>query len=761
MPNTLPSGPTKKGQGHLVAFRADRLGGRLISLLNTFRLAQSQNLPCLVHWRDADNLDDPCDIFAQDFVDQYFVDKPKFTKLREAAAPIASVISSPTPEIFAKNLQNNRNIIVDPAFDVLTLLFENADEAQAHFVKIAQALPLNPLLAERLAQAKQLFTSDIRTTAYHIRRGDLTADRRAMNKAWPNKFVPDEFFEAHMRANIGSTSRVILYSDNQEVLTRYKSMFPDLLTFNDIADSSGLNAPQGDALELLTMAMADQLIAPPSSAFSSTAKTIGGAAFHDVESQLDPQVRSDALDLLTHRLRDEPELFANEGEIGQYLVYAHTHLVAQDRRGEFAAIASDHIKGGLNIAFIHSLAARELYHDGQYQALCDLRDHIDRGFVAHSRSFAHLTFFHCLSLLMLNRKAEAIAQVSTAFWLEPTEGEINALVGIMESQGDLGRHNFWFSDPIVERVFANRFLLDFVKQYFHPLMENGSLNITKAVPNNRIKIWEWPYFAKSDVETQHRYKGHFRKLLKILHRHDWSGKNKPHFDSFIGLMALREGDMALAEKLILPAAKGHPDNALFHKRCADFYFTKRKWGQAIKAIDQAIALEPRTALFQAFKGLIQVHAKDRKGAAKTHTTVLDTGLQIPGLFFLAGEALEAAKQPQAAAKMVAKGLHLAPMDWKRQVALATLERDLGDTDAATKRMQWTLQWADERPPVVKTLTDLLTDAGDPQEALKILAYVRDRYPKKEQFAKLHGKLAKKLDRDAKKAVRKKSGKNKQ
>ncbi len=65
------------------------------------------------------------------------------------------------------------------------------------------------------------------------------------------------------------------------------------------------------------------------------------------------------------------------------------------------------------------------------------------------------------------------------------------------------------------------------------------------------------------------------------------------------------------------------------------------------------------------------------------------------------------------------------------------------------------------PPVVKTLTDLLTDAGDPQEALKILAYVRDRYPKKEQFAKLHGKLAKKLDRDAKKAVRKKSGKNKQ
>jgi len=744
------NGQNPKNQGKLVAFRADRLGGRLISLLNTFRLAEAHNLPCIVHWRDSDGLNDPCDIFAKDFVDQYFIDKQEFQKLRKGGAPIASIMGSASPEEFIANFQNNRHVIVDPAFDVLTLPYDDPDEAKAHFIRIAQNLPLNPLLEERLHQARGSFQTGIRSVAYHIRRGDLTADRRAMNKAWPNKFVPDEFFEAHMRANIGGQSRVILFSDNKAVLTRYKAMFPDLLIFTDVADNTGLNETQCDALELMVMAMADQLIAPPSSAFSSTAKTIGGGTFNDVESQLDPDTRIASLDLLTQRLRDEPEVFANEGEIGQYLVYAHNHLIEQNRRSEFASLAATHIRSGLNIAFIHAMAAREMYLDGQYQKLCDLRDDIDRGFVAHSRSFAHLTFFHCLSLLMLGRKPEAIAQISTAFWLEPTEGEINALVGILETQGDLTRQNFWFSDPVVEKVFGNRFLLDFVKQYFGPLTDNGTLTITRAVPNSRVKIWEWPYFAKSDISNQHRYKGHFRKMLTVLQRHDWSGDLEPHFNSFIGMMALREGDMGLAEKHIFPAAKAYPNNALFHKRCADFYFVKENYGQAIKSIDEAIKLEPDTALFQAFKGLIQSRTDDKQGAGKSFMDLLerDSPVQIPGIYFIAGEALQAAGKPKQAAQMMAKGLRLAPMDWKQQVALASLENELGERDAAISRMQWTLQWADERPPVVKTLTGLLTDAERGDDALKILDYVKTRYADKTQFSKLYNKQVKLNDRTA-------------
>lgn len=402
--------------GNLVAFRADRLGGRLISLLNTLRLAQTFDLPYVVHWRDSDGLEDPCDIFHADFVAERFINKQDFVALRDQGAPVATTMTAPTAEAFRALLADGRNIIVDPPFDILTLPFEDADAVKAQFLQIARDLPLSPVLVKKLTELRAWFDGGGHATAYHIRRGDLTADRRAMNKAWPNKFVPDEFFEAHMRENLGADGRIILFSDNQAVLKRYKGMFPALLTFADIADTTGLNEPQRDAVELFAMAMANQLIAPPSSAFSSTAKTIGGASFDDVESQLSPEIRAGALDALTTALRDTPEAFANEGEIGQYLVYANTHLVAQNRRREFTQIAATYIEGGLNIAFIQAMAARDMYLEGQYQELCDLRTHIDRGFVVHIRSLSHICFYHSLSLLMLGRKQEAIRQISAAIW---------------------------------------------------------------------------------------------------------------------------------------------------------------------------------------------------------------------------------------------------------------------------------------------------------------------------------------------------------
>lgn len=55
-------------RGKLIAFRGDRLGGRLISLLNTLRIADHYDLPFDVHWRNSDGLDDPTEIFSEAFV---------------------------------------------------------------------------------------------------------------------------------------------------------------------------------------------------------------------------------------------------------------------------------------------------------------------------------------------------------------------------------------------------------------------------------------------------------------------------------------------------------------------------------------------------------------------------------------------------------------------------------------------------------------------------------------------------------------------
>jgi len=218
------------------------------------------------------------------------------------------------------------------------------------------------------------------------------------------------------------------------------------------------------------------------------------------------------------------------------------------------------------------------------------------------------------------------------------------------------------------------------------------------------------------------------------------------------MLALREDDLDQAEELLFAAVKDQPDNALFHKRCAELYLAREKYKLAIKAIDRACALEPDTALFWAFKGLIQSRACMHGAAAKTFADLMaKSTLAVPGIYFIAGEAMEAANKPKKAIAALVAGLDLAPMDWKRQVKLATLEADQGATIAAVDRLRWTLQWADERPPVAKTLTDILADQGQFGEAIAVLNSVCARYPKKPQFAKLRDKM---LSKQAKAEKRK-------
>ncbi|MDN5569539.1 MAG: nodulation protein NodZ, partial [Paracoccus sp. (in: a-proteobacteria)] len=384
-------------QGKLIAFRADRMGGRLIALLNTMRFARSFDLPFVVHWRDSDGLGDGTEMFSQDFVRDHFIDKPTYQAMKGNATSIGTVIQSPTKDMFLANLDGGMHVLLDPPFDVLKMPFEDQEEVDRTFREVVESLPLNPVLDQHVQALRAKLRDGRRTVAYHIRRGDLTSDLRAMNRAWPNKFVPDEFFEAHIRANLdGDSVRTVLFSDNKSVLDRYTGMFPDLLTFSKVADTSALTEVQRDALELIAMSLSDLIVAPPSSAFSSTAKTIGGGDFRDVESEISPEARHEALDILASRLKDQPELFANEGEIGQYLVYACEHLVGTGRRGEFVALARQHMEAGLNIAFIYAMAFREMFFDGQYQAICDMRPAVDRGFVTFQRSYAQIALYHGL-----------------------------------------------------------------------------------------------------------------------------------------------------------------------------------------------------------------------------------------------------------------------------------------------------------------------------------------------------------------------------
>lgn len=730
--------------GKLIAFRADRMGGRLIALLNTMRFARSFDLPFVVHWRDSDGLGDGTELFSEDFVRDHFIDKPTYQAMKGQATAIGTVIQSATRDHFLDNFKGGMHVLLDPPFDVLKMPFEDEAEVNRTFREVVDSLPLNPVLAQHLQALRAKLRDDRRTVAYHIRRGDLTSDLRAMNRAWPNKFVPDEFFEAHIRTNLdGDGARTILFSDNQSVLDRYTGMFPELLTFSKVADTSALTEVQRDALELFAMSMSDLIVAPPSSAFSSTAKTIGGGDFRDVESQISAEERHAALDLLASRLKHQPELFANEGEIGQYLVYACEHLTKTGRRADFVDLARQHIESGLNIAFIYAMAFREMFFDGQYQAICDLRPAVDRGFVTFQRSYAQIVLYHGLALLMLGRKPEAMEQITSAFWHEPVEGEINALAGLLRSQGDYHDGNFWVTDTHIEQLFPNRFIVDHIRNFYTAPVEAGILTFDKMVPTNRVMVWEWPDFTRSDLRSHYKFRGHFRSILRILERRTWSTGIKPHFDSFTGMIALREGDLALAEELMLRAIEAKPEIALFHKRLAELRHEQDRHPEALAAMDRAIELEPGVTIYRAMRGLLQWRAGEVDQAAELLVGIIDEGqLQFPSVYFLASDAAKDAGRTKDALRILEKGLSLAPLNWRRQHALAQLKAETGDAVGAEKVLDWALQWADDHPPLVMLKSDLLVEAGRVEEARDFLERLMARYPDKQQYVRRHKKLAK-------------------
>ena len=665
-------------------------------------------------------------------------------QMRDAATAHGSVMSSTSIDAFLDFLRGDRHILFDPPFDVLKMPFESEEVVKATFREVVDSLPLNPVLQRHLDDLRARLRDGTRTVSYHIRRGDLTSDMRAMNRAWPNKFVPDEFFETHIRANLeGSGTRTVLFSDNKNVLDRYTRMFPGLLTFVDVADTSALTEVQRDALELFAMSLSDLIVAPPSSAFSSTAKTIGGCEFRDVESEISPAERLAALDVLAARMKDQPEFFANEGEIGQYMVYVCNHLVETGRRAEFIQIARAHVEGGLNIAFVHALLFREMFNEGQFQEICDLRPVVDRGFVLFQRSFAQIALYHGLALLMLGQRDEGLRQIASAFWHEPIEGEINTLSGLLRKQGDFDETNFWVTDPVVEPLFPNRTVVDITRRFYTGAISAGVLQFDGMVPASRVAVWEWPDFTRSDHRNKERLFGHFRTILKILARRSWAPDTQPHFDSFTGMIALREGNLEQAEGLILSSIAAVPDMALFHKRLAELRHEQGRHDEAMAALDHAISLAPHVSMFRALKGLFQFRARDAGAAAETLCSLMDEGrLHFPSVFFLAADAARKAGRVEDAIRMLQAGLDLSPMQWRRQCDLAEMKAETGDAEGAMRVLDWALQWASDHPPLVLLQTDLLIASGQADRAREVLEAAIRRHPDKQQYQRRQRKLEK-------------------
>ncbi|WP_282029634.1 hypothetical protein, partial [Paracoccus marcusii] len=332
------------GNCKIIGFRRDRIGARLICLLNTIRISKKFNVSGRFIWLSEPDgpypeLVDPRDFLVHEFVERHIeiCDRAPDKTGRKNLNALAPSTSSAH---FAQMLQNGDLFECDSMSDIVRLMDESPTDVAREVREIASQLPLSDLLESALIEARERITAfgGGQPIAIHMRRGDLLDGDPWSYSGWPAKFVPDEFFRAFISENDGP---VIAFSDTPEVIGHMKDGNPRVVAVNELLENKGLRPAEQDLLELILMAGCSKVGAPIMSAFSRAAELVGGCKIVALPPHLNNSARILAYDALLDRVIDTPDSFYRPGDLAQSIPYAVNHAINTGRARPLVRSLSD------------------------------------------------------------------------------------------------------------------------------------------------------------------------------------------------------------------------------------------------------------------------------------------------------------------------------------------------------------------------------------------------------------------------------------
>lgn len=312
----------------IIGFRQDRIGARLICLLNVMRIARKFGVAGRYLWLSQPDGPYPELVDPRDFLDPAFVAAhidivaraPERSELRNlpAAAPGMNGAG------FARTLAEGRRYECDSMSEIIRFMDESEAEAAAGLRAAAEELVLSPRLARALAGARRILAraGGGRPLAIHVRRGDILDGDPWSYSSWASKYVPDEFFRAFVAAVDGP---VIAFSDTPAAVEHLRQGDPRILPAHELLDPGALTPAERDLLELLLMAGCEQVGAPSYSAFSRAAAMVGQCRVVALPEALPEDLGNAAHAALLERVLSRPEIFFAPGDLAQSVSYAAGH----------------------------------------------------------------------------------------------------------------------------------------------------------------------------------------------------------------------------------------------------------------------------------------------------------------------------------------------------------------------------------------------------------------------------------------------------
>ncbi|RLK10268.1 hypothetical protein [Ruegeria conchae] len=580
-------------RGVFIGQRKDRMGARLLMILTCIRLAEDFETDYRVNWfpqgADAPELDQPEELFTSDWMDAHFLNQPEFDALNETAQPIWAFQNDPSPERLMDHLASGRSVLVEEGFEVLAFPWEDIEAIRPRYRDFIRGVGFVDKVRQIMDRADEKLSGQ-GVSAYHIRRGDILNGLPWKHSTWPAKIEPEEFYEAHLEKSRGQTA--IMFSDQPELIVRFKQRFPQLMQMSDIADLSGLTRAQRDFLELYAMSRADQVIAPYISAFSMAAARISGQqrkVFRDVLTEEELQ---GANERVIERVAQGPAEFLNPSEAAHIYAKAAQYLSAQDRCEEAYESAKPILDTGADNAFMPLLQSLNCFYLSKWQESETLaREGLENPHL-WPEDYAVMCALRGAILGVQGKRWAATRHFAKAFWAKPLRPDVVVLGSRMLYRSHLAHRLLPPVDWSLQRM---------VRQRRFPPFNNLYLVQHKVVSwrpcNFDFVLLDWAELA---LDQRARRLFDQRKRLEALSSalDDLPDvpADDPRLQSAQVVLQKHLGEVSDAQAIdrTRRIVAEVPENTLYQKRLAELYEAEGDADAAQKTMAEALACDPES-----------------------------------------------------------------------------------------------------------------------------------------------------------------------
>ncbi len=714
-------------RGTLISFRNDRLGARLLSLVNAMRMSADYDVPFAVYWPQAVDVtavfNDATELFQADFVDRYWVDRASWIAVKPDILRIGDVIRAGVGHLKSETA-GGKNVSVDQAFGINVLKGEDPETVKAAFIDMVDKVPFADALKGPIAQVRDALEG---ATAYHIRRGDLTDGLSAMNKPWPHKMVPHEFYELHMERSLDKGA--ILFSDDAWTLDHYKARFPALKTIHDLIDIDGLTEAQRDFIELYAMSRAAKIIAPERSAFSSTAVDLGRAIKLSVTDDMTDEMSAEAHERLIARLRDRPESFpGGDGEIGQSLAHVGPWLVEQERWAEAAKLFADRVADGLNIAFIYPDTMRYQHRADDVAGVLDTARHMHDRFVFHVRYYVDAELQYGYALIRAGKKQDGLRRIVNGFWHGPTSAAPRILVPALIDCGVLTAQNFLPVSKVQTHLHRRRGPLKHLVSAYPEIVKLPGVGVPTSLGTMDSVVWDWAPLLRSVSLAAAQRQDAFTQAREQLDRLQLPPEQEAERASLHAVFHAFEGDTEQATAQLSQLANADPAHVMTWQRLSHAHFLARDFAKASEAAEQAWARGKDMPAISAWSGMVALRNRAIDLAVKRLTRADALNIGLPSIPAMLADASHRAGKDRKAIEAIGRAVALAPMSVDFAILQSRLLDKAGRLAEAIEVLDTMVGRFRAPGKLFSLLIEMQTRQGDTTAAAETLKIAQQRFP---------------------------------